>query len=194
MERITKELLQKHNACSAGLEWFEEHFPEGCTIGEAVKSLTEAPSEFVWWFYNNVQQDKRLYTLCGVNRSDGVNCSDGVNRSFGIHNSYGVDNALFMADKPRQCSIFGKAVTEERFNEVWRELQLKLNGWLPSYNNIKSLYLKAGSDWKLTPIANAEKLSVKDAWAGMPKEAVDYVRSLPEYDAEMFAKITGMEE
>ena len=196
---ITYDLLQEKGACSDGLHWFDEHFPNGCTLDEAVAQLTEAPTDFVWWFYNNVQQDKRLYKLCGVNRSngvnwsDGVNGSDGVNWSFGILNSFGVDRALFLADKPREYSIFGKAVTEERFNEVWQTLYFKLNGWRPSYNNIKALYLKAGSDWKLTPIANAEELSVKDAWAGMPKEAVDYVRSLPEYDADTFTKITGIE-
>ncbi len=31
-----------------------------------------------------------------------------------------------------------------------------------------------------------------DAWEGMPRAAVDYVRSLPEFDAAMFEKITGI--
>lgn len=192
--KITYELLQEKGACSDGLSWFKDNFPEGCELcEETIAKIEDAPTDFVWWFYNNVQQDKRLYKLCCVNWSDGVNGSDGVNRSYGILNSYGVDNALFLADKPRTYSIFGKEVDERRFCKVRDELYNKLNGWKPTFNNIKALYIKSGSDWKLTPIQDAEELSIKDAWSGMPIEAVEYVKSLPEFDAEMFTKITGIE-
>lgn len=198
--KITYELLQEKGACTDGLNWFKDNFPEGCELcEETIAKIEDAPTDFVWWFYNNVQQDKRLYKLCGVNRSDGVNgsdgvnWSDGVNRSYGILNSYGVDNALFLADKPRTYSIFGKEVNERRFCKVRDELYNKLNGWKPTFNNIKALYIKSGSDWKLTPIQDAEELSIKDAWSDMPIEAVEYVKSLPEFDAEMFTKITGIE-
>ena len=69
----------------------------------------------------------------------------------------------------------------------------KLNGWKPTFNNIKALYLANGSDWKLTPISNAKEISKQEAWADMPKEAIEYVKSLPEFDAEMFKEITGIE-
>ena len=186
---VTYDLLKEHGACKDGLKWFKDNYPNGCELSE----VQDAPSNFVWWFYNNVQQDKQLYRLCGVNHSNGVNCSDGVNRSFGITNSFGVDNALFLANKPRTYSIFGYEVSEERFRDVKEMLYDKLNGWRPTFNNIKALYLANGSDWKLTPIKNAEEISKKEAWASMPKEAVEYVKSLPEYDAEMFKEITGIE-
>ncbi len=198
--KITYELLQKKGACSEGLAWFKKNFPDGCELcEETIAKIENADAGFIWWFYNNVQQDKRLYKLCGVNGSNGVNGSDGVNgsygvnRSYGILNSYGVDNALFLADKPRTYSIFGKEVSEEYFNKVQSELYHKLNGWRPTFNNIKALYLKSGIDWKLTPIQNAKELSIKEAWSGMPIEAVEYVKSLPEFDGEMFTKITGIE-
>ena len=129
--------------------------------------------------------------LKSVNGSDGVNRSDGVNGSYGILNSFGVDNALFLANKKRTYGIFGKKVSEQRFNEVYGALQNKLNGWKPTFNNLKSLYVKYGSDWKLTPIPRAEEISKEEAWSSMPKEVVDYVKSLPEYNAEMFFEITG---
>ena len=210
--KITYELLQEKGACTDGLEWFKDNFPEGCELcEETIAKIEDAPTDFIWWFYNNVQQDKRLYKLCGVNRSygvngsygvnrsygvnwsDGVNGSNGVNGSYGILNSYGVDNALFLADKPRTYSIFGKEVNERRFCRVRDELYNKLNGWKPTFNNIKALYIKSGSDWKLTPIQDAEELSIKEAWSGMPIKAIEYVKSLPEFDAEMFTKITGIE-
>ena len=243
---ITYELLKSKDACEKGLEWFKKTFPNGCELDEAINKLVNSKdgeediSGFVWWFYNNIQQDSRLYKLVGVSwsngvdrsdgvswsngvdRSDGVSWSNGVDRSdgvyrsdgvswsngvswsdgvygsngvygsFGILNSRGVDHALFLANKPRQCTIFGVKVSEDRFNEVYRTLMLKLNGWRPTFNNIKALYLENGSDWELTPIQNAQALSKEEAWADMPKEAIAYVRSLPEFDAVMFEEITGI--
>ena len=206
---ITYELLKEKGACSNGLNWFKQNFPEGCELNEeTVARVKKCDTSFVWWFYNNIQQDKRLYKLCGVNRSSGVNRSngvnrsssvnmssgvngsDGVNRSFGILNSYGVDCALFLANKKRVYLIFGKEVSEGRYLEVKNNLYEKLGIWEPNFNNIKALYLKNGSDWKLTPIKNAEEIARQEAWRDMPREAVEYVASLPEFDADMFFEIT----
>ena len=200
---ITYELLKEKGACSNGLNWFKQNFPEGCELNEeTVARVKKCDTSFVWWFYNNIQQDKRLYKLCGVNTSngvnrsfgvnmsDGVNGSFGVNRSFGILNSYGVDCALFLANKKRVYLIFGKEVSEGRYLEVKNNLYEKLGIWEPNFNNIKTLYLKNGSDWKLTPIKNAEEIARQEAWRDMPREAVEYVASLPEFDADMFFEIT----
>lgn len=136
----------------------------------------------------------------GVARSNGVAWSDGVTRSYGVAesygvvNSFGVNNALFLANKAKTYSIFGKEVTEGRFNDVMNALNNTLNGWKPTFNNLRSLYLKYGSKWEKTPIPKAEEISRKEAWKDMPQKAVDYVKSLPEYNAEMFEEITGIKE
>ena len=200
---ITYELLKEKGACSHGLNWFKQNFPEGCELNEeTVARVKKCDTSFVWWFYDNIQQDKRLYKLCGVNGSDGVsrssgvnwsngvNRSSGVNGSFGILNSYGVDCALFLANKKRVYLIFGKEVSEGRYLEVQNNLYEKLGIWEPNFNNIKALYLKNGSDWKLTPIKNAEEIARQEAWRDMPREAVEYIASLPEFDADMFFEIT----
>ena len=200
---ITYELLKEKGACSHGLNWFKQNFPEGCELNEeTVARVKKCDTSFVWWFYDNIQQDKRLYKLCGVNgsdgvsRSSGVNWSNGVNRSFGVNgsfgilNSYGVDCALFLANKKRVYLIFGKEVSEGRYLEVQNNLYEKLGIWEPNFNNIKALYLKNGSDWKLTPIKNAEEIARQEAWRDMPREAVEYIASLPEFDADMFFEIT----
>ena len=206
---ITYELLKEKGACSNGLNWFKQNFPEGCELNEeTVARVKKCDTSFVWWFYNNIKQDKRLYKLCGVNWSNGVNWSDGVNGSngvnwsngvnrsngvngsFGILNSYGVDCALFLANKKRVYLIFGKEVSEGRFLEVENNLYKKPGIWRPTFNNIKALYLKNGSDWKLTPIKDAEEIARQEAWRDMPREAVEYVASLPEFDADMFFEIT----
>jgi hypothetical protein len=134
----------------------------------------------------------------GVNRSDGVNSSYGVNTSYGILNSYGVNNALFLADKPREYSIFGVKVLEARFNEVRDELYYKLGGWYPKFNNAFELYVKSGSDW--SKVRASEICDTLDnweepyeAWKDMPKEAIEYVKSLEEFDPKMFKRITGID-
>ena len=91
--KITYEMLVKKDACKEGLEWFKTTFPDGCELNdETINNLcsSEYESDYIWWFYNNVQQDKRLYRLCGVNRSYGVNWSDGVNWSNGVNGSNAV--------------------------------------------------------------------------------------------------------
>ena len=107
-----------------------------------------------------------------------------------VYKRQGVDCALFLANKKRVYLIFGKEVSEGRYLEVKNNLYEKLGIWEPNFNNIKTLYLKNGSDWKLTPIKNAEEIARQEAWRDMPREAVEYVASLPEFDADMFFEIT----
>ena len=112
--------------------------------------------------------------------------------SYGILNCYGVSNALFLANKPREYSIFGNTVDADYWDEVRNKFFKLLNGWTPIFNNLKSLYLQYGSDWKLTPIPRATEISKEEAWRDMPREAIEYIKSLPEFDADMFYEITGI--
>ncbi len=63
--------------------------------------------------------------------------------------------------------------------------------WSPTFNNLKSLYLKNGSDWTKTPIPRAAEISKKEAWADMPEEMRHYIKSLPEFDEKIWNEITG---
>ena len=128
----------------------------------------------------------------GVNRSDGVNRSYGVNRSFGILKCRGISNSLFSAGLNNQFFIFNQKVKEARFNEIIDKLYNLLNGWQPTYNNLKSLYIKSGNEWKRTPIPDAKELQKEEAWEGMPKEAIDYLKELPEFNSKIFTDITGI--
>lgn len=128
----------------------------------------------------------------GVNRSRGVNSSDGVNLSEGIIQSNGIHNSMFVSNIHRKSLLFNKEVTEDRINEVRDKYNSLVGYWHPQFNNLKSLYLKHGSEWKQTPIPKAEELSKKKAWSDMPKVAIDYLRSLPEFDAKIFEEVTGI--
>ncbi len=129
----------------------------------------------------------------GVNESDGVNISEGVNKSFGIQNCHGISHAIFMKDKQINYTIFGKPVSQNRFEEVWRKIHSKIGNWCPTFNNLPYLYIKNGSKWEKTPIPKAKELTKKEAWKDMPKEAIEYIKSLPEFDAEIFKEITGID-
>ena len=90
-------------------------------------------------------------------------------------NCYGVDNAIFLADKERTYTIFGKNVSEERFDEVWDGLYDRLDGWYPKFNNAFELYKKAGNDWEkvnafeiISTLDNWEE--PYEAWKDMPKD------------------------
>ena len=89
--------------------------------------------------------------------------------------------------------IFNKPVEENRFVEVRDCLYNLLGSWRPTYNNVKALYLSNGAEWKLTPVKDATELQTKEAWKGMPQAAIDYIKSLPEYDADIFRLVTGIE-
>lgn len=256
---ITTELLEEKGACPEGLLFFDKIFPNGCELNdESIAKVKKVPSDFVWWFYNNVQQDKRLYALCGVNGSDGisgsgginssngvnssngingsdgiswsdsinssngisgsgginrsdgiswsdgtnssngVSWSDGINRSggvslcFGLLNCYEIYKSTFCTNASGKYLLFNNQVGETRIDNVMRELYIKLMGWRPTYNNLKCLYLQNGSKWEKTPIQDAQEISTKEAWKNMPQAAIDYVRSLPEFNPEIFEKITGI--
>lgn len=181
------------------------HIAEVEALGEVIsggdKSVTDKIKiirEITW---NEIKNIYRSYGVnisdgvnisYGVNSSNGVNISYGVNRSYGVLNSFGVDNALFISDKKREYSIFGRKVSEERFERVYSNLHVHLDGWKPTFNNLKCLYLKYGSDWKKTPIPNAEEIQKEEAWRDMPVGAIEYLRTLPEFNSEMFFKITGI--
>ena len=110
-----------------------------------------------------------------------------------MSNSNGISNALFVSNKKETYTLFNKKTTKTRFEEVRTNLYRLLNGWTPTFNNLKALYLKYGSDWKLTPIPQAEEISKQEAWADMPKEAIEYLKSLPEFNEKIFTEITGIE-
>lgn len=127
----------------------------------------------------------------GVYASSGVNHSSGVNGSYGILNSFGVDNAIFMSNKERSYSIFGKSVNGERFKEVFEQINTLSGSWRPTFNNITELWQANGFDWKLTPMQNATERTKEEAWAGMPIVLLDYIRNLKEFDAKIFKEVTG---
>jgi len=153
-------------------------------------------SNGVNWSYG-VNEGNGVNWSCGVNWSNGVNESCGVNESYGIINCYGVDKSIFLADKKRSFTVFGKEVSEERFDEIWNNLFKKLNGWFFKFNTAYLCLKKEGS-WekvdasKIRPTLDDWE-EPYEAWKDMPQEAIDYLKSLPEFDEVIFKRVTGID-
>ena len=84
--------------------------------------------------------------------------------------------------------LFNKPISKDRFEEVCS----KLGSWYPNFTNAEELKSKYGNgEWKSTPAPAISGRTVKEAYAEMPDELREYIQSLPEYDEEIFKKITG---
>ena len=128
----------------------------------------------------------------GTSDSSGTIGSYGTFNGRGITNCHGTSNSLFCVELVSQCFLFNRLVTEDRASEVRNNYDQLCNGWYPQFNNLHALYLKSGSKWECTPIPQAESIRKKEAWADIPKEAFEYLKSLPEFDAVIFEEITGI--
>ena len=125
----------------------------------------------------------------GVSSSNGVCASNGVNRSYGILECEGISRAIFCYKKSGKLMAFNKRITEERFNEIFDELNSF--GWYPKFNNAEQL--KGDLEWYETNIPAIKSVDNKTAWSSMPKKMLKYIKSLPEYNEQIFNKITGGE-
>ena len=130
--------------------------------------------------------------ISGGNNIRGGNNIKGGNNCIGSYDCSGIANDIFSAHKKETFTVFGKEVTEDRFKEIKNKILELWDNWYPKFNNLHILYLKAGSKWEETPIPNAKAISKEEAWADMPKKALEYIRSLPEFDAKTFAEIAGL--
>jgi len=127
----------------------------------------------------------------GIAKSIGVMVSYGVTDSIGILECEGIAYSIFSKGVSGKHYLFNKQVEKERIEEVSAELKNLFGDWFPSFNNLKELY---SDNWESTPITLARGMSKEEAWKNMPKQAVDYLKSLPEFNAELFREITGLEE
>lgn len=83
--------------------------------------------------------------------------------------------------------LFNKPVSEGRFNTVWQ----KLIDWTPEVTNANELQARYGSGkWEQLPVLDIRGRSAKEVYAEMPEEMLAYIKSLPEYDDEIFRRIT----
>ena len=106
---------------------------------------------------------------------------------FGVRNCKGIYNCAFCFDKNGIANrLFNKESTEKRCAAVIRKL--KSFGWYPEFMNWSEV--KGTKEWWAFCFPKLEEVSNKAAWVKMPQKMLGYIKSLPEFDEEVFKAIT----
>ena len=118
--------------------------------------------------------------------NNAVRWSNAVSGSYGISNCEAVKKCIFCYKKDAiKYYIFNKKVLKDRFSEIYNKI-LSF-GFKPAYMNWDEI--KGNKEWWAF---NFERLAANDnPWGGMPKEMLEYIKNLPEYNKDIFNKITG---
>lgn len=138
-------------------------------------------------FVKEIQECLQGNDICGGNDIWGGNDIRGGNDIWGALECEGISRCIFCYNKSGKLMAFNKKITVERFNEIYN----KLNSfdWYPKFNNAEEL--KGNLEWYETNIPAIVRVDNKTAWSFMPKEMLDYIKSLPEFNQKIFDKITG---
>ena len=77
--------------------------------------------------------------------------------------------------------LFNKQVSGNRIDEVLSNLP----SFTPDFTNYNEIKDKLKTE-------SVKSLNKDNAYLSMPKDMIDYLKSLPEFNAEIFKKITGI--
>ena len=122
-----------------------------------------------------------------VSGSRAVSYSNAVSGSYAIYNSEAVKNCIFCYEvECKKYYVFNKRVKKERFEELY----IRITGfnYFPKYDNFYEL--KGNNEWWAIAFPELMTVDNKTAWSKMPKEVDEYIRALPEFDEEIYKKIT----
>jgi len=133
--------------------------------------------------------------LCyGCEDCGGCEGCGGCYSLLGGKNCKAVSRSIFTLNvKGDKFLIFRTKVSEYRFEEINSKIYSLLNGWRPNQTNAFELYMKAGNEWNKINLFELTYKNWNDSWLDMPKVAIDYIKSLPEFIAEDFKEITGLD-
>ena len=98
-----------------------------------------------------------------------------------------------MSNIKRSPLLFNKEVSQERINDVFSQYNKLSNGWKPKFNNAFELYEKQGKDWKKVDASQIKSVDKVKAYADMPRELIEYLITLPEFDKQVFMDVTGID-
>ena len=113
--------------------------------------------------------------------------SNAVSDSYGIRKCEAIKYGIFCYDIDcKKYVLFNKKVTKKRYEEV--NQKIRVFNFIPHFDNFYEL--KGNKEWWALCFPELCEVDNKTAWSKMPKEMLDYIKSLPEYDEEIFKKIT----
>lgn len=176
-------------------------------ILEIVKVLSfEEFVEEIKSYTTNINSSGIRYSY-GISDSYGI--SHGISHGYGIRNGYGISNgygvfncyyiknckglayAIMCINNTGKYKLFNLNIDKERFDEVEENIRKCADGWYPKFTNAFDYYEKE-KKWECVPAPRIEGVDDKTAYKDMPKKLIEYFKSLPEFDAEIFTAIIGM--
>lgn len=96
---VTEEILEKYDACEAGLKYFRENYPQGADTSELLKDKNIS-KEFLHFGAKyldiTLEERKKYYELCNVINSKYVLFSENIKNSKGISYSDGVEDSEYI--------------------------------------------------------------------------------------------------
>ena len=126
----------------------------------------------------------------GCDISGGENCMGAYDIMF-CRNCQGCKSCICCLDYTGKNAVFNRQVSEQRVNEIKNNIRQLAGDWFPKFTNAYELYAANGQDWPSTPVPKIEARDRTYAYADMPQKLVDYIKSLPEFDADIWQQITG---
>ena len=214
---ITRELLIEWNACAQGIQRFCELFPDGADLKTAIEVLVnDGHNDWGVWLFKKCREHKLYvdFVVKGYRNSGDYNSGDGNsgygnsgNRNSGNYNSGDCNSGnynsgdynsgYFNSETPEDILVFNKPVSRDVWNNTKKPQfisNVKLCFWVDASEMTDAekiadpdFYVRGGC------LRNRDYKEVwKIAWDNRQQDDERILRQLPNFDAKVFEKITGI--
>ena len=92
-----------------------------------------------------------------------------------------------------EYKVFNKKIRKIRYDEINKRIIELADDWYPKFTNAFDLKAANNNVWKCTPAPRIIGATAREAYKDMPIALIEYFKSLPEFDTEIFKEITGIE-
>lgn len=128
----------------------------------------------------------------GVSSSYGIEFCDGINDCFFIKCCDGLTRSIMCYKVSGKYKLFNKDIAKQRYWEIANNITHFLAIWYPCFTNTLNYYNEE-KGWEEVPASKIKKVDNKIVYKDMPKDLIEYLKKLPEFDAKIFTEITGIE-
>ena len=123
-----------------------------------------------------------------VSNSEAVSNSRAVSDSYGVIDCTGIYMCAFCIGlRGESYMLFNKQVSHDRAYSVIKKI--RSFKWYPKFENWYDI--KGNKEWWAFCFPQLENVENDIAWSKMPEEMFEYIKNLPEFDENVWDKITG---
>lgn len=145
---------------------------------------------------NNIANSDNVINSSNISNSCSIAQGDKVNNSMCVINSNNIDSSYFISEsnnltkclfchgiESQELCMFNKPIPEQEFDMYYRELLQYMELW--EMNFITNWYKITDGALEF-PLVNNRI----DFFQNLPQEFLNWIKALPNYDADLFAQIT----